>query len=103
MRFGRRIRRTRRGDYELRLPDEERALLRSVAPQLRALLDGDLGDDAALAEALGLLRVHPAMAGARARLASCVDEARSIVALLPDGPAREALASLTDYVLARTG
>ena len=44
MRFGRRVRRTRRGGYEIRLPDEERALLRNVAPQLRQLLDGDLAD-----------------------------------------------------------
>lgn len=44
MRFGRRIRRTRQGDFELRLPDDERALLRNVAPQLRQLLDGDLAD-----------------------------------------------------------
>jgi hypothetical protein len=44
MRFGRRIRRTRQGDFELRLPEDERALLRNVAPQLRELLDGDLAD-----------------------------------------------------------
>ena len=52
MRFGRRVRRTRRGGYEIRLPDEERALLRNVAPQLRQLLDGDLGDP-------GLRRLFP--------------------------------------------
>jgi hypothetical protein len=45
-RFGRRVRRTRQGDFELRLPDDERALLRNVAPQLRQLLDGDLDDPA---------------------------------------------------------
>jgi hypothetical protein len=44
MRFGRRVRRTRQGDFEVRLPAEERALLRNVAPQLRQLLDGDLAD-----------------------------------------------------------
>ena len=52
MRFGRRVRRSRRGGYEIRLPDEERALLRNVAPQLRQLLDGDLGDP-------GLRRLFP--------------------------------------------
>jgi hypothetical protein len=46
MRFGRRIRRTRQGDFELRLPEDERALLRNVVPQLRQLLDGDLADPA---------------------------------------------------------
>jgi hypothetical protein len=42
--FGRRIKRTRRGDYEIRLPEEERALLANVAPQLRDMLAGDLAD-----------------------------------------------------------
>lgn len=46
MRFGPRIKRNRLGDYEVRLPEEERALLRNVAPQLRQLLDGDLADPA---------------------------------------------------------
>ena len=71
--------------------------------RLRELLEGDLADDDRLAEALRLLRAHPAMAAARDRLVACVDEARTIVADLPEGPAREALASLTDFVLARTG
>ncbi len=41
MRFGRRVRRTRRGDFEIRLPDVERELLHRVALDLRALLDDD--------------------------------------------------------------
>jgi hypothetical protein len=44
MPFGQRVRRNRRGGFDLRLPKDERALLRDVAPQLRQLLDGDLGD-----------------------------------------------------------
>jgi hypothetical protein len=44
MSLGRKVRRTRKGDYEVRLPDDERALLRTVLPQLRQLLDGDLSD-----------------------------------------------------------
>ena len=71
--------------------------------RLRSLLDGDLTDDALLAEALRLLRGHPAMEQAGARLSRCVDEARAIVAELPPGPARDALHGLTDFVLARTG
>jgi hypothetical protein len=43
-RWVRRIRRTRRGDFEVRLPDEERALLRDLVPQLRTILDNDLSD-----------------------------------------------------------
>jgi heptaprenyl diphosphate synthase len=64
---------------------------------------GDLDDDERLAEALRLLRAHPAMGAARARLTACVDEARAIAADLPPGPVRDALASLSDFVLARTG
>lgn len=44
--FGRRVRRSRRGDFELRLPDDERAMLSTVLPQLRQMLDGDLADPA---------------------------------------------------------
>ena len=36
--FGRRVRRHRDGTFELRLPDEERQVLRSLPDQLRALL-----------------------------------------------------------------
>lgn len=43
-RWTRRVRRTRRGDFDVKLPAEERALLRDLAPQLRALLDVDLDD-----------------------------------------------------------
>lgn len=49
----RRVRRTRKGDFEVRLSTDERDLLRSVAPQLRSLLDGDLDDP-------GLRRLFPA-------------------------------------------
>jgi hypothetical protein len=44
VRWVRRVRRTRRGDFEIRLPDEERALLRDLVPQLRAVLENDLSD-----------------------------------------------------------
>jgi len=42
--FGPRVRRNRKGEFEIRLPDGERDLLRSVAPQLRQLLDTDVDD-----------------------------------------------------------
>jgi hypothetical protein len=41
VRIGRRIRRTRRGDFELRLPSEEREMLRSLPGQLLDLLAAD--------------------------------------------------------------
>ena len=37
----RRIRRTRKGDFELRIPEHERELLRSLAPQVREVLGTD--------------------------------------------------------------
>ena len=37
-RWTRPVRRTRRGDFEVKLPPEERALLRDLAPQLRVML-----------------------------------------------------------------
>jgi hypothetical protein len=38
------VERTSSGEFELRLSDDEREVLRSVGPQLRQLLDGDLAD-----------------------------------------------------------
>ena len=40
-RVDRRVRRTRKGEYQLRLPAPERELLRSLPSQLRDLLDAD--------------------------------------------------------------
>lgn len=48
----RRVRRTRSGEVELRLSADERALLRSLPPQLRQLLDEDPAD-------AGLRRLTP--------------------------------------------
>ena len=71
--------------------------------RLPVLLTGDLTDDALLAEALGLLRAHPAMPLAHERLRSFVDQARAVARELPAGPVQDALLALTDFVLARTG
>jgi heptaprenyl diphosphate synthase len=71
--------------------------------RLRELLAGDLGDDDRLAEALTLLRAHPAMTEARRRLTAYADEACAAAGELPDGPCRGALLALTEFVLARTG
>jgi heptaprenyl diphosphate synthase len=70
--------------------------------RLVELLDGDLNDDARHTEALQLLRVHPAMTAARVELRRWADDARSVLEPLPDVPAKDALAALCDYVVART-
>lgn len=70
--------------------------------RLRMLLDGPLTDDAAHAEALALLRRHPAMAEASAEVRRWAAEARAVLAPLPDVPARWALEALCDSVADRT-
>jgi len=81
--------------------------LRSSRPgdaRLRELLESaDLTDEALHAEALGLLRNHPAMQQARADLRRWADVAREQIAGLPDVPARAAFEGLCDYVVDRTG
>lgn len=47
----RRIKRTRKGDFELRLPDEERTVLRSLVAQMREILAEDADP--------GLRRLYP--------------------------------------------
>ncbi len=76
---------------------------RDTGGRLQDLLSGDLMDDAHHAEALRLLRTHPAMAEARHTLAAYAAEAKEIAAVLPDVPARAALFALADFVVARTG
>jgi heptaprenyl diphosphate synthase len=71
--------------------------------RLRELLSGDLADDVRHAEALRLLRAHPAMELARTDLREWSDEARDELMSLPDIPARRALLDLCDYVISRTG
>ncbi len=70
--------------------------------RLRSLLAGDLDDDAPHAEALALLRAHPAMAEARDNVLARAEEARALLPRLPEGPAREALDALCDLVVTRT-
>ncbi len=81
--------------------------LRSAEPgdeRLRDLLDrGPLTDDAEHAEALALLRAHPAMKAARADMIAWTDKAREHVLGLPSGPARTSFETLCDFVVERTG
>ena len=71
--------------------------------RLRELLNADLTDDTAHAEALALLRAHPAMERARADLRRWAEDARAELLTLPDVPARAAFEGLCDYVVSRTG
>ena len=70
--------------------------------RLLELLDAGLADDADHAEALGLLRAHPAMAAAQDEVVRWADAARDGLAPLPDVPAKAALAALCDQVVGRT-
>jgi heptaprenyl diphosphate synthase len=66
------------------------------------LLDGDLSDDAALAETVGLLRDHPATAQARAEAVRWAQQAVDALEPLPASPARHALQAFADAVVDRT-
>ncbi len=67
------------------------------------LLDGDLGDDDRHAEALRLLRAHPALEEARRDTIRYADAARAALDPLPDCAAKTALAGLCDAVVHRAG
>ncbi len=81
--------------------------LRSMGPQDRHLQEllhrADLTDPSLHAEALTLLRAHPAMDAARSDLLFWANRAREQVAGLPDRPARAAFEALCGYVIDRTG
>jgi heptaprenyl diphosphate synthase len=67
------------------------------------LSSADLTDPRLHAEALSLLRAHPAMDAARGDLRRWAGAARAEIAGLPDAPARTAFEALCDYVVRRTG
>jgi heptaprenyl diphosphate synthase len=72
--------------------------------RLRELLSlGPLADEPLHAEALALLRAHPAMDAARTDLARWLAVARAETAGLPDVPARHAFESFCGFVMDRTG
>ena len=81
--------------------------LRTAGPADARLVElltaGELTDPAQHAEALALLRAHPAMQLARDDLQHWCDLARQQIMALPDVPARTAFEALCDFVLRRTG
>jgi heptaprenyl diphosphate synthase len=79
--------------------------MRSTDPadaRLVELLSQPLTDDALHAEALGLLRAHPAMNQAREYVASEAAEAKALLAALPAGAVRTALEAFADVVADRS-
>ncbi len=80
--------------------------LRSPGPdgdRLTELLSlADLTDESLHAEALALLRAHPAMGAARADLRRWAGMARAEIAALPAVPARAAFEAMCDFVARRT-
>jgi heptaprenyl diphosphate synthase len=70
--------------------------------RLLVLLDGPLTDDALHAEALALLRAHPAMDQARAYVVERATEAKQLLSVLPAGPVRSALEAFADVVAVRS-
>jgi heptaprenyl diphosphate synthase len=80
--------------------------LRDTGPdgdRLRQLLKGPVENDDDLAEALQLLRTSPGMAQAKDTVARYAAQARDELSNLPDGPGRQALATLVDYTVNRHG
>ena len=70
--------------------------------RLHALLAQDLTDDVLHAEALGLLRKHAALDEARAYVLGIAAEAQDLLAVLPEGPVREALNAFAVLIATRT-
>jgi geranylgeranyl pyrophosphate synthase len=71
--------------------------------RLRELLAGPVEDDAAVVEALTLLRASPGMAKAKDVLAQYAAQAGHELDQLPDVPGRRALVALVDYTISRHG
>jgi heptaprenyl diphosphate synthase len=70
--------------------------------RLLELLAGDLTDDDSHAEALDLLRKHPALDEARAYVIAQAAEAKAHLTALPAGPVRDALEAFADIVAVRS-
>ena len=78
------------------------ASIRPEDARLLQLLGSELSDDATHAEALALLRAHPAMDEARAYVVARAAEAKGLLVALPEGPVRKALEDFADLVATRT-
>ncbi|WP_139982923.1 polyprenyl synthetase family protein [Nocardioides litoris] len=70
--------------------------------RLLELLGSDLSDDARHAEALALLRKHPALDQARSYVVAQAQEAKALLTALPEGSVRSALEDFADLVAVRS-
>jgi len=68
---------------------------------LLGLIDGDLGSDEALAEALARLRAHPVVDETAALAREWVDRAKAAISGLPDGDVKDALLGFAEALVAR--
>ncbi|RMI04654.1 polyprenyl synthetase family protein [Cellulomonas triticagri] len=68
---------------------------------LVARLDGDLSDDADLAEVLAALRAHDVVRETRERAVALVGEAIELLAPLPEGPVKDSFVSFADALVDR--
>jgi heptaprenyl diphosphate synthase len=80
-----------------------RSDLPADARLVELLRSGEMTDPALHAEALGLLRSHPAMEMSRADARRWAGIARDEILALPDVPARAAFETLCDFVAERAG
>lgn len=70
--------------------------------ELSELIGQDLTEDAAHARALALLRRSSAVQATRQRMLALAEQARAMLAELPEGAATAALADVCDHVVSRT-
>ena len=70
--------------------------------RLRALIGRPLTDPDELAEALTLMRAHPALEAARTEVQRRAEAAKERLVRLPESPAREALHELCDRIVSRS-
>lgn len=70
--------------------------------ELKTLLASPIHDESVVAETLARLRGHKSLQQSKALVQKYADDAKATLAILPAGPATDALVALTDAVITRT-
>ena len=70
--------------------------------ELKILLASPIHDESVVAETLARLRGHKSLQQSKALVQKYADDAKATLAILPAGPATDALVTLTDAVITRT-